>query len=169
MHVLKNIMEITNIYWIKYLDPEEGYLKISFESTWNSGKCYRDLSNSLYHNNPTNSVSQECMYIQHNMPALQKGILYQKEYMLTLPCRKALNVVEFQLFNGLNLGSKDVQGQRCQATNRNWKTSKVLHGSQALTGTSSLCRHLLHMWSIGEISACACQSIAQAAHIHGWH
>lgn len=126
MHVLKNIMEITNIYWIKYLDPEEGYLKISFESTWNSGKCYRDLSNSLYHNNPTNSVSQECMYIQHNMPALQKGILYQKENMLTLPCRKALNVVEFQLFNGLNLGSKDVQGQRCQATNRNWKTSKVL-------------------------------------------
>ena len=41
------------------------------------------------------------------------------------------------------------------------------HGSQAPTGTSSLCRHLLHMWSIGEISACACQSIAQAAHIAG--
>ena len=41
------------------------------------------------------------------------------------------------------------------------------HGSQAPTGTSSLCRHLLHMWSIGEISACACQSIAQAAHIDG--
>ena len=41
------------------------------------------------------------------------------------------------------------------------------HGTCSPPSTSSLFRQLLHLWSIGELSASACQSIAYAAHLDG--
>ena len=41
------------------------------------------------------------------------------------------------------------------------------HGASRPAAESSLLNHLVHLWGIGEISASACQAIAQAAHKDG--